>query len=207
MQAAADIIQRIADDRLRRQGSEKFAAVGFGQDAVIQYDQRAPIGIGADQASAALAEFEHGLGQAVMREAVFALPLQMLQLGAGDSAGGRQEGQLDDDHGGQSCALDVDAFPKAGGAQHDRALVAGEALDDAGAAAVLTMGQNVVFTERGIALEGEINFVEHGVGGEEHQHAAGDGGDEFFQIVYDHLAVGSFVDLGIVGIIGGDGDQ
>ena len=68
MQAAADIIQRIADDRLRRQGSEKFAAVGFGQDAVIQYDQRAPIGIGADQASAALAEFD------LKGENVFFLP-------------------------------------------------------------------------------------------------------------------------------------
>lgn len=87
------------------------------------------------------------------------------------------------------------------------ALVAGEALDDAGAAAVLTMGQNVVFAERGIALEGEINFVEHGVGGEEHQHAASDGGDEFFQVVHDHLAVGSFVDLGIVGIVSRDSDQ
>lgn len=100
LQSLADFVQWFADNGLMGQGIEKVLAVAFAQKPLIQNDDGAPVIGGADEPSAALPEFEYGLGQTVGGKAVFALGLNIFHLGAGDGFGGWLEGQFGDNQGG-----------------------------------------------------------------------------------------------------------
>lgn len=80
-------------------------------------------------------------------------------------------------------------------------------FEKTGAAAVLAVGEDAVIGEALILLEGLLHFVEHGVGGEEHEHVAVDGGNKLFEIVHDGARVLEVAGLGIVLVVVWNGDQ
>jgi hypothetical protein len=71
-----------------RQGGDEGLAVLLGEDAVIEGDDNALVGLGADEAAYALPELENGLGERDLGEGIanaveFPLPLVIAGLPTG----------------------------------------------------------------------------------------------------------------------------
>ena len=65
------------DRTLRQRGQERLA-VALCENAIVQDDDNARIGLGSNQAADALAEFEDRLGQGKIREGISAARLDAL---------------------------------------------------------------------------------------------------------------------------------
>ena len=139
LELASEIRDGICPDWLLRQGIEEGAAVAFCEHAVVEDDDAAAVTGGADEASAALAEAEHGLRQAVGGEGIFALAFQKIVARAFDGHGWWCERQLGNDDGAQAGAFDVDAFPEAVGTEEHGFAAVLQRFEKTGAAAILAI--------------------------------------------------------------------
>ena len=93
-------------------GFEDGLAVLFGEDAVVQDHHNAGVGLGADEATDALAEFEDGLGQGKFAEGIAAACLNGLNARFDERMIRHGKGEAGDDDVAQRFAGDIHALPK-----------------------------------------------------------------------------------------------
>src|SRR5450759_2302776 len=166
-----DLLRGGFDDLELRQAVDEVAAVVLLREPVVEHDHHAGVGLGADEAAEALAEFEHGFRQVKLVEPPLA------GLCAGASARVEQgvlprERQLRDHEAGEGVAGEVLARPQRVDAEQDRLGMGAELIGQSGGAAVYALGQH----EDAVVLNVRAHLGGHQVHvafvGEERQGAA-----------------------------------
>lgn len=151
---------------------EEEAAVGFLDDAGVEEGDHAAVGRAADEAADALAEFHEGVGERDFVEGMAAFFADPFAAGFDDGVGGDFEGEARDDDLGKGVAGDVDAGPKAVGAEEHAVASGAEEAGEFGAGGVAALheeGAAGAFVD-GFEALGDAFHV--GVAGEEHEGAA-----------------------------------
>src|SRR5260370_15116360 len=105
--------------RTFRQRLHEGAAVGFGDDAIVEDDDDAAVARRPDQATNALSKFQDRLRQRVFREGIAAALLDQLEFGFDQRMIGHRKRKTRDDYVRKRLARNIDAAPKAARAKED----------------------------------------------------------------------------------------
>lgn len=151
---------------------EKGAAVGFGEDAIVEDGAHAFVLAAADEATDALAEFDDGFGDGVFHEGVDALFLEVFDAGGGDGVVGDGEGESGDDDVAESFAGDIDAGPEAVGSEENTVGVFFEFFEHLMAGHAATLDKELPVLAGAVVFEEVGHGLHLAVAGEEDKGAA-----------------------------------
>jgi len=138
-------IERVFNDMdgAGRQGVKEGAAVSFGDDAGIEDDDNTAVGLGTDESAEALLEFQNGLGELVIEEGIAAGRFDMFEPSLEERVVGDGKGKFDDDDVAEVFAGDIDALPKAVGAEQHALRILTKLVEKSRAVVVFALFQQV----------------------------------------------------------------
>ena len=105
--------------RAGREGLQKAFAVVLTQDPIIQNNDDALIGLGPDETTDPLSQFQDRFGKGIFGERVAAVSLNIFELGFDQGMIGNGERESGDDDVGKRFSWHIDACPEAVGPKQD----------------------------------------------------------------------------------------
>lgn len=199
---------RLGDALESRMGKdlEEEGAVGFPEEAGIKDNEAALVGLGADEAATALAEFGEGGGEGELVERVASLGAAAFGAGFGDRVGRVFERDAGDDDLGEGLAGDINACPEGIGAEEDGIAGLAHAVQEGLAGAALLLAEEGAAEEAARFEQAGVDRFEVAVAGKEDEGAAGGLGDEAGDLFCEEIGIEAFVAVGRFGGVGVDED-
>src|SRR5260370_964546 len=172
-----------------RQGQDDLFAVVFGIEARIENSHHTTVIVRAQQASQALLQAQHCLGQNIDAKPVFASGLHLGHARLVDGVVRRIKGEFVYDDQRERLTSDVHAFPEALEAKEYGPFAFAETAHQLHARHVSLTQQREGEMGGQLALKGLVDLIKHAFSGEEQEGAPTRGLDQAHHLLSDSLGV------------------